>query len=171
MKGGGTAHTHGKWRTISRMMKTSSLSILALQETHLTEEHRNELERRYDRMKIYSSPDPDNETGKGGVAIILNKHNTSWQDAQVEYTIPGRAITLTVKWGHSSTMRITAIYAPAGTATEKAVFWTTLRDIWRADRTKKPDILLGDLNMHQEKARPVWGVWHGHHGCTIAAHP
>ncbi|KAF5331201.1 hypothetical protein D9611_013115 [Ephemerocybe angulata] len=147
MKGGGVAHTNGKWRTITRMMKSQSLSILALQETHLTEEHRTELERRYDRVRIISSPDPDNDSGKGGVAFLLNKYNTQWKDVEIEHTIPGRALTMKVTWGHGSSMRITAVYAPAGTAVEKAEFWTSLRDIWRRDRTKRPDVLMGDLNM------------------------
>ncbi|KAF6751839.1 Endonuclease/exonuclease/phosphatase, partial [Ephemerocybe angulata] len=147
MKGGGTAHTNGKWRTITRMMKTESINILALQETHLTEEHRLVLERRYDRVRIISSPDPDNESGKGGVAILLNKHNTNWQNVEIEQTIPGRVLSILVTWGHTSTMRIAAIYAPAGTTVEKAEFWTSLRDIWRAEPSKRPDVLLGDLNM------------------------
>ncbi|KAF5341132.1 hypothetical protein D9611_005853 [Ephemerocybe angulata] len=147
MKGGGSGASRNKWKTLSDLMRDESLSILAVQETHLTEEHKTDLQARYNRVEIISSPDPDNASGKGGVAILLNKYNTNWNSVEAEYTIPGRVLTVTVQWGHTSKIKIAAIYAPAGTVTEKAEFWTSLRDIWRADPTKRPDVLLGDLNM------------------------
>lgn len=61
--------------------------------------------------------------------------------------MPGRVLTVDLKWGESSNLRIVAVYAPSGNNVENAELWTKLRDKWRSRREKRSDILMGDLNM------------------------
>ncbi|KAG6875692.1 hypothetical protein C0992_002812 [Termitomyces sp. T32_za158] len=62
-----------KWNHISQLMLQKRIGILAVQETHLTEERREGIKSLFrKRLKILISEDPSNPTGKGGVAFVLN---------------------------------------------------------------------------------------------------
>ncbi|KAF6753393.1 Endonuclease/exonuclease/phosphatase [Ephemerocybe angulata] len=147
IRGAGSSRTRSKWTDIARLMKTRSINVLAVQETHLTEDQLSTLNHRHQGVRIISSPNPDNPSSKGGVAIILNRHNTCWQEVEVEYTRPGRALTVEVRWGHTSKLRITAVYAPSGDPTANAELWSSLHNEWETNPHKRPDVILGDFNM------------------------
>jgi exonuclease III len=72
MRGGGTTATAEKWQQINRVMKEGKISVLAVQETHLSDDRTKELNAQFaGRMKIYSSCE-DQVTNVRGVAIVLD---------------------------------------------------------------------------------------------------
>lgn len=147
MKGGGSANTAHKWDFINQLIREESLSIIALQETHLKQERLTELQERHDRIRIMNSADPTHPTSRGGVAIVLNNHKTLWKEATMEELIPGRAILVRITWGNEAKLKIAAIYAPSGNDNDNATFWESLDTLWRSHPAKRPDIMLGDMNM------------------------
>lgn len=77
MNGFGNANLHArdhKWTSICDLITLSHIGILLLQETHLTEERHDKLNRMYGhKLYIQSSADPENPTGRGGVAVVYNR--------------------------------------------------------------------------------------------------
>lgn len=124
MNGGGSRQSEAKWVRINNILRSNSLNILALQETHLTEVATLQLEQRYNRFKIFGSPHPTHPTNRGGVAIIINKHNTKWQSATNRTLIPGRAMVTTLALNDDAKLHILTVYAPSGNDVENATFWT-----------------------------------------------
>ncbi|EIN08151.1 hypothetical protein PUNSTDRAFT_17686, partial [Punctularia strigosozonata HHB-11173 SS5] len=64
--------------------------------------------------------------------------------------IPGRASLLTIPWHQDSELRILGIYAP-NDEKENAEFWRTLQRTWRTSRLPKPDMMMGDFNVVEDK--------------------
>lgn len=148
MRGGGViSGPESKWSAINSLMRDRSINVLALQETHLTQEKVETLQLLYKRLRIFHSQDPVNPTGRGGVAVIVNKHNTNWAETEVEEIVPGRALIANIRWSGESKLRVMSTYALSGDDTENARFWTILTESWRNRSIRKVDVLLGDLNM------------------------
>jgi hypothetical protein len=64
-----------KWNHINQIMRDQKIGILLLQETHMDQLHHEATQNLFSRrLKIYSSEHPENPTGKGGVAVVLNKN-------------------------------------------------------------------------------------------------
>ncbi|EJD49462.1 DNase I-like protein, partial [Auricularia subglabra TFB-10046 SS5] len=124
---------------------------MAVQETHLSEEHVAEIERLYRHLKVFNTADPDNPTGAGGVAIVLNKLVTNTQDAVATTLIPGRAIQLVLNWHRGKDLPILAVYAPT-IASENSKFWKTLKSKIRKipGPNRRASILLGDFNFVED---------------------
>ncbi|PPQ76596.1 hypothetical protein CVT26_012786 [Gymnopilus dilepis] len=73
-------------------MRDKRIAVLAVQETHLTEDKVISLENQFERrLKIYNSGDPLQPNSKG-VAILLNKQLTKWQEATTVEIVAGRAL-------------------------------------------------------------------------------
>ena len=66
-------------------MKTDNIGILAVQETHyLSTQRIDEINNTHGfRMKIHHNGDQDRPNSKG-IAIILNKYKTRWQEATTQ---------------------------------------------------------------------------------------
>ncbi|KAF5382457.1 hypothetical protein D9615_002745 [Tricholomella constricta] len=139
----GDGRSGSKWFHINQLIRDKRLGILAVQETHLTEERKEDLERLFSkRMKIFISKDPDNPTGKAGVAIVLNREITNVTDAKITEIIPGRAILIQTNWHRAEKISVLAVYAPNLTrAGENAEFWKTLRNYFTIHPRVKVDIL------------------------------
>ncbi|KAF5334198.1 hypothetical protein D9611_014502 [Ephemerocybe angulata] len=146
MRGGGLNSSREKWVGVHSLLREESLSILALQETHISDADRREIEKLYKRMRIFNSPDPLHPTSRGGVAIVLNTHKTNWKNAEDTVLVPGRAILVTLEWGNKTKLRILAVYAPSGNDEANKEFWEALEKKLKKDKIKI-DVLLGDLNM------------------------
>ncbi|THU83857.1 DNase I-like protein [Dendrothele bispora CBS 962.96] len=145
-------HKDNKWNHINQLMRDKRIGILALQETHLTEERRDLVEKLFTRrLKIYISSDPENPTGKSGVAIVLNKELTKISGTKTYEIVPGRALLVQTSLHRQDKINVLAIYAPNvsgsnGSANEE--FWKKIKNYYNEHpRTPKPDILLGDFNM------------------------
>ena len=150
IRGGGSATTRDKWQHMNQIMREQKIAILAVQETHLDEAMTNNLNNQFvSRLRIWNSPDPINPNAGRGIAIILNKHLTSWKEATVRDIIPGRAILMSMPWQGNAVLNILAIYAP-NVPQENVDFWTTLADKWTEENLPIPDIMLGDFNLVEE---------------------
>ncbi|KAF8191388.1 Endonuclease/exonuclease/phosphatase, partial [Pholiota molesta] len=150
IRGAGSPTTAHKWRELNHRIKFESLSIVALQETHsLSDEKLDELNNKHGyRMHILHSGDPDHPQARG-IAVVLNKYTTRWQEAKAKVVIPGRAMRVELPWNEERKLNILAIYAPNTTA-ENTAFWKELNHKWIEGNIPKPDIMLGDFNIVEE---------------------
>ena len=150
MRGYGTPLNDGhsdKWMRINQIVRDNKITILALQETHLTAERIEVLNRVFaSSLVILGSPDPVNQTGARGVAFVLNKKLAG--ETRVEYTepVPGRAIKITYHWKNNTPLNILNVYAPNATR-ENETFWNALKRTWEESDQPNPDIMLGDFNL------------------------
>ncbi|KAK0441752.1 Endonuclease/exonuclease/phosphatase, partial [Desarmillaria tabescens] len=152
MKGRGhnnVLNDKNKWKQVNEILCDDKIGVLALQETHLTDEHVNDIHNIYNkRMHIYHSADPQQHNAKG-VAIILNKEITNIQDVNYYNIIPGRAIMIKLPWHSTLTITILAVYAP-NDPTENKQFWEELLQIWNEKNLPIPDLMLGDTNIIED---------------------
>ncbi len=87
-------HEKNKWKQVNETLRDEKIGVLALHETHLTDEHVKDIHSIYNKcMHIYHSADPQQLNAKG-VAIILNKEITNIQDVDYYEIISGRAIMI-----------------------------------------------------------------------------
>ena len=145
MNGAGSAKTRQKWMHVNQIVRDNRIGILALQETHLSEELLNSLHSQFPRLHIQHTSDPQRPNAKG-VAIVINKYLLPWKETTVYNIIPGRAMLMTVPWHKESRINVLAIYAPNAPA-ENADMWRSLKDKWNLSEFPMPDILLGDFNI------------------------
>ncbi|KAI0687595.1 Endonuclease/exonuclease/phosphatase, partial [Earliella scabrosa] len=131
---------------INQLLRDKRVAVLALQETHLTEERLECLNNLFAQsMTVYSSPDPTNESGARGVAFAVNKRLVDTENATVVVVVPGRAIRIRVPWGKDAHLDIMNVYAP-NDEQENSRFWATLLE-------KTPgnlDVLAGDFNVVED---------------------
>ncbi|KAF9037438.1 DNase I-like protein [Panaeolus papilionaceus] len=131
-------------------MREDKIDILAIQETHLTPEKVQNLRDRFKRLHIINSYVP-NQTNAKGVAIILNKHRTRWQEVTNREISPGRALTITIPWKQNERLNLLAIYAP-NDSDSQIKFWNELQSNFEENRDiPRPDIMLGDFNVVENK--------------------
>ena len=147
--GGGAIGTRMKWQHINQIMREKRVALLAVQETHLTEETITDLHSQFPgRIHIKHTSDLLHPNSKG-VAIILNKQLTKWKEATTREIFPGRALLLTIPWRNNSVINVLAIYAPNPT-NENQLFWETLDQKWLDENLPLPDVMLGDFNLVEE---------------------
>ncbi|KAJ3991447.1 Endonuclease/exonuclease/phosphatase [Lentinula boryana] len=145
-------HPDNKWKSIWSLLKTKKLGILALQETHLTDERVQEINEHYSKkLHVFASYDPINPTGKGGVAIVLNRDQIALENPEVYPIVPGRALMIQLTLHGSNKLCILVVYAPnvtSGNGSENANFWLEIKTYFEErPNVPKPNILLGDCNM------------------------
>ncbi|KAG6824845.1 hypothetical protein H0H92_005639 [Tricholoma furcatifolium] len=149
MRGGGSTATKTKWTTINQMLRDERLDVLVLQETHLTDDLTDELNRMFTkRMNIINTTD-DTNTRAIGTAVILNKETMRWKDAKYDVIVPGRALRMQVPWTENEDFTCLVIYAPNDTG-QNTDFWNEIHETWARRRWKKPTCMLGDLNMVED---------------------
>lgn len=149
IRGGGSLGTTDKWQHINQLMRDKRIGILAIQETHLSDEQIGSLHKQFpQRVHILNSRDPEHPNAKG-VAFILNKQLTSWKEANCQVIIPGRALLLTVPWHGASNLTILAVYAP-NLPYENEAFWNDITIEFCENNLPPPDIVLGDFNLVEE---------------------
>ena len=131
-------------------MRDKKLGILAIQESHLTDEDIEIIHDLYGRrLYILNSKDPTNASAARGVAFVLNKELVDVKNATLTEIIPGRAITLKTKWHADTNITILNVYAPNNTR-ENEEFWNLLKERRGNGQMPQPDILLGDFNVVEE---------------------
>jgi len=78
-----------KWFHINQLIRDERIAILALQESHLSEQQAQTLNELFtDTLLILTSGDPDHPTAKG-VSIVLNKRLMNTNDCKVHHITPG----------------------------------------------------------------------------------
>ncbi|KAJ3797677.1 Endonuclease/exonuclease/phosphatase, partial [Lentinula aff. detonsa] len=154
MKGFGNPniwHAENKWKSIVQTCRDKRIGILALQETHLTNDRIETLNEHYKkRISIFGTPDPTNPTGKGGIAIVLNQELIKPERAECHDIIPGRALLLSITTKGDKIV-VLAVYAPnvsGSSGSDNANFWNGIKTCLEESPTlPKPDVLLGDCNV------------------------
>ncbi|KAI1786137.1 Endonuclease/exonuclease/phosphatase [Ganoderma leucocontextum] len=136
-----------KWMRINQMVRDNNITVLALQETHLSAERLEVLNRVFaSSLDVLNSPDPENQTAARGVAFVLNKRLMGDTTYEHKVITPGRVIELSIHWRNNVPLTIHNVYAP-NTAGENEALWRSLGDAYRTDETGGPDFLVGDFNM------------------------
>ncbi|KAH9850895.1 Endonuclease/exonuclease/phosphatase [Lenzites betulinus] len=137
-----------KWLRMHQLMKEKHIGVLAVQETHLTQENADILNELFESsLKIFVSPDPESPTSARGVATVVNKKIFDVDSGvTVKQIIPGRALSISLKWGANASIQIINVYAPNGPS-ENARFWAEVDTRMLENRGGRPDIMLGDFNM------------------------
>src|SRR5882762_9793378 len=138
--------TQPKWQHINQLLHDKQLSVLAIQETHLTPAIVSSLHSQFhSRLHILSSTDPAHPNSKG-VVLVFNKHLTCWKDVTQTEIIPGHALLASIPWEGDHPLTILAIYAP-NNPSENASFFNSLSSTWIQNYHPLVDILLSDFNM------------------------
>ncbi|KAI0740819.1 Endonuclease/exonuclease/phosphatase, partial [Earliella scabrosa] len=149
MRGGGPVggpQDNDKWLLLNQLMRDRRIAVMALQETHLTEDRLGTLHELFgDVMDIVCSPDPTNPTGARGVAVAVNKRILPQGVEKWENIVPGRALKAAVRMKEDAYLEVLAVYAP-NEPTNNARFWEHLR----LDDRSACDVLLGDLNLVED---------------------
>src|SRR5215469_3144469 len=140
---------NSKWRKLQSLLKSDKIGILALQETHLSEERVQDLLRVYSkRIAIYTA---DSETDRRGVAFVVNKELVRTETVRFESLILGRAALLEIEWREGETLNLLNVYVPnVNVPAENAHFWSTLQDVIVRERCPKIDLMLGNFNMTED---------------------
>ncbi|KAF6751586.1 hypothetical protein DFP72DRAFT_1071265 [Ephemerocybe angulata] len=89
MNGGNLTSSFHKWANIQSIVRTSSLSILALQETHISEQDQLVIESHFQKLKLFVNPDGDSSSNRNGVAFVVNIDKVRWDEASHTVIEPG----------------------------------------------------------------------------------
>lgn len=147
----GVPRSDNKWNHVNQVMRDKKIGILSVQEAHLSDDRKEEVEKLFGkRLKVVHSPDPENPTGKGGIAVVLNRNLLNVHDAESKTIVPGRAILVSVRWHKEEVINLLAVYAPNVTehdGEENGNFWRTLNNFFLNNPRYKVDVMAGDLNM------------------------
>ncbi|KAJ3925805.1 MAG: hypothetical protein NXY57DRAFT_1051616 [Lentinula lateritia] len=145
-------HEDNKWKFVWRLMKDKRIGILALQETHLTNERVHEINEEYGKqIQVFASHDPTNPTGKGGVAIVLNRRMIHAKNPRTYEIVPGKALLIQIVLHQKDNLSVLVVYAPnvsGNNGSENAAFWEEIKTYFETrPNIPKPDVMLGDCNM------------------------
>ena len=134
---------------VPQIMRERNLGILAVQETHLTDDLADQFNALFgDKFALYHSPDPDTRNARG-VALVLNRRFLNTQGISTTTMIPGRAILISLPWHNETRINILAVYSP-NSPREIKDFWKSISDKTGSDPLLKPNITLGDFNLVED---------------------
>ncbi|KAF9781535.1 hypothetical protein BJ322DRAFT_1010472, partial [Thelephora terrestris] len=135
-----------KWFEIYGLMNRSRTAILAIQESHLTDNLAASISRAFEtKLSLFHSALPEMNNA-AGVAFVSNRGLINPDLTTCEEIIPGRAILTKVQWHSGSTIKILNIYTPNITK-DNEKFWEDLKDITARNLALKPNLMLGDFNL------------------------
>lgn len=140
-----------KWSIINSTIRTERIAILALQETHLDEERLEDINRCFGKnFDIINSSTPGSPRTTAGIAIILNKALIAPTSVQTYTQQQERAIMMKIKWLETEELTIMNVYAPNKRG-EHLAFWAQLELERRQKCLAKPDFVLGDFNVTEDR--------------------
>ena len=146
MNGTGS-RTDDKWGAINNVMKQRKIAVLAIQETHPSEDTQRTVQRKFQNsLQIYHSADPDEPGIRNGVSIAVNKRLVKAANIETRTIIEGRAMSIEIPWNGEDKLRIMNVYAPAKN-NEKAAFWEQLLQKFETENEPEPDLVVGDFNI------------------------
>lgn len=113
----------------------------------MDETRRGELERLFGQhIVICNSADPVNGTGAKGVAFVINKRALECHEYEFNVVVPGRAVSLKIKWSEGKETTIMNVYGPNDSG-ENESFWKELTE----RSPGRMDVMLGDLNVVEDQ--------------------
>ncbi|KAF8079077.1 Endonuclease/exonuclease/phosphatase [Lyophyllum atratum] len=143
-----------KWFHVNQLMREKRIGILLVQESHLTEERKDDIEKLFgNRLKLYISMDPDSPSARGGVAVALNRSLTNVEGVKVTEVVAGRALLVQSNWHLEEKISVLVVYAPNVTSSdgrENASFWERVSTFFANRPNLKVDILTGDFNVVED---------------------
>lgn len=138
-----------KWLHIPQIMRENNIGVLAVQETHLTDELAEQFANLFgNNFTLFHSPDPHTSNARG-VAIILNKKLINPANVNVTVIIPGRALTANIPWHEDNNLNILVVYLPNAPGDIKN-FWCTIQDHVSLSSNPRLNIMLGDFNLVED---------------------
>ena len=159
MKGHGSLNPNSvrnKWMHINQIIRDKKIGVLLLQEMHMSKTRHDETQKLFwKRLKIFSSEDPENPTGKGGVAIVLNKaliQTKGQENIKTTEIIPGRALLMSIKYRPPEPPKLTVlvVYSPNEHGKNK-LFWDEIKTFFENHpHIPRPDIMAGDFNVVED---------------------
>ena len=139
-----------KWSAVNRTISTHKIAILALQETHLDPALLHDIETCFGkRLLIINSQDPTNPRASAGVAFVINKTLITPKEISTAELIKGRALSLKIKWRENEETVLINVYAPNNRHKHPS-FWKKIDAARRSNNVRRPDFLLGDLNVTKD---------------------
>jgi ribonuclease HI/exonuclease III len=142
-----------KWKAVNREIRDRRIGILALQETHLDDKELELLRRTYGRRLIIinsAPPDEEDVTASAGVAFVLNKEVIETSEYSVTEVIPGRAALLSMTWRDNQKISVLNVYGHNQTIDQREQ-WETIEKYWERNNVTKPDFVVGDFNIVEDK--------------------
>ena len=131
-------------------MKRNKTAILALQETHLDNEHMHSINACFGkRITVINTQHPTNPQGSAGTAFVINRVLIVPKNLITVELIQGRAIAIMLNWHENEELLLINAYAPNGRQ-EQLNFWEDLDTSRRAKGLRHPDFLLGDFNVTED---------------------
>ncbi|KAF9522432.1 hypothetical protein CPB83DRAFT_746262, partial [Crepidotus variabilis] len=145
-------HSDNKWNHLNQLIREQKIGILVVGEAHLDVERRDRIETLFNkRMRVIFTKKPDTPNA-AGVAIIFNKELTNVKNLTTHEVIPDHAMLVETTWHDQSKLSMLAVYAPNTTMTANGEFWQKIDAFFeRNRRIRKPDIMLGDCNVTEDK--------------------
>jgi exonuclease III len=132
-------------------MYENRIAILALQETHLDENKTRQVRECFNKnLEIITSEDPEDPTGRAGVAFVINKTVLNPKEVTTQELHPGRALLLKIKWLEACETSLLNVYVPTN-RTEQQPFWEGVEANRNSKRLARPEIVLGDFNVTEDK--------------------
>ncbi|KAJ3900743.1 hypothetical protein F5879DRAFT_771838, partial [Lentinula edodes] len=100
-----------KWGGINAMMTTCKIGILIVGEAYIDSEWRDNIEKKYQNLKIFFSK--LNHTSNGaGIAVIFNKEHTNTYGIQMHEIIAEHAMLIETTYHNKNNLSILAVYGP-----------------------------------------------------------
>ena len=138
-----------KWLHIPQLMRDNGIGILAIQETHLTEELANQFQNLFgNTLSLHYSPDPTTRNARG-IAIVVRRQAINTNDISVHTIVPGRAMIAKIPWHDNQEINILVVYAP-NPLRENQEFWGKIKTSVETLPNLRPDIMLGDFNLVED---------------------
>lgn len=144
-----------KWLHISQVMRERKIGVLAIQEAHMTDDMADSLNALFkSRLRILHSQG-DNPNA-AGVAFVINRDMTNADQATANELVPGRAMSVTVPWHGDLNLTLLNVYAPNQSAAN-GDFWNDLTNLYSGTGRRRPDVMLGDLNLVEDSLDRIPG--------------
>ena len=125
------------------------MTISSITETRTNKITNRFLKNHYREVLIYATTDPKDTNGSG-TAILINKTLSAHIHNVQE--VPGRAITLTLKFKNKVTVTITSIYNKANK--DKRISRQII-DHLKLNEHIENQVIMGDLNENQKSKGPI----------------
>ena len=139
-----------KWNALNQLARERKMGVIALQETHLTDDAVAQIHTLYGwRLRIIHSAAPTNPSAVQGVAFALNRELVDIANIEVAELVPGRALMIKLHWHADRSLTLLNVYAP-NTNEEQIRFWPTLSQALNRNTHLRPDVVLGDFNVVEE---------------------
>lgn len=144
---------NNKWLHVNQVMRDKKIGVLVVQETHMDKERRRQVEGLFQRrLRIFATGNPEHPTGKGGVAIVLNKDIVRAEEATATTLKEGRALSVHVPHKQGKGLTVLGIYAP-NDPIQNEYLWEDLADFYDNplnNGVPRPNMMLGDFNMVEQ---------------------